>query len=69
MGEIALLLRWQACACLTQSRSTHCHTEYLTASPTCCLTCMGVLGMMAAVSALKALQNSIMFSPSGPSAC
>jgi len=30
---------------------------------------MGVLGMMAAVSALKALQNSIMFSPSGPSAC
>jgi hypothetical protein len=33
------------------------------------LTCMGVLGKIAAVSALKALQNSIIFSPSGPSAC
>ncbi len=32
-------------------------------------TCMGVLATTAVVSALKALQNSIMLSPSGPSAC
>ncbi len=37
--------------------------------PSLSRTCMGVLGTMAAVSALKALQNSIMFRPRGPKAC